>query len=122
MNKVRTASERTVRGLLEEWLAERGLRAIPDYDVARVVVGELKQSINSTMHLMTELGWRRDKDKWGGVGYARAIWVAEGCAVQGGDLIDPTGKREPLTEHLKTLDGEDASEVLYGQPKLAAVK
>lgn len=53
---------------------------------------------------MTELGWRKQKVKWGAKDYTRALWVRPGCIVEGGWITDATGRRTSLTLHLQKLE------------------
>lgn len=88
----------TTHDMMQEYLDEKQMNAIAESDVARVVVAELKANLNSTKHLMSELGWRKKKVKWGGKDFARAVWVRGGYDVIGGKLIHPDGSAEVLFE------------------------
>lgn len=101
MRRVQGASEQTVRTQLAEWLEARGQHAVPEADIAALVREELKQNVNSTRHMMTELGWSKSKVKWGKQDYARAIWAREGYWVENGKVRGPGGYSQPIAEHLE---------------------
>ncbi|WP_428515387.1 DUF5906 domain-containing protein [Roseovarius sp.] len=102
MRRVQGASEQTVRTQLAERLDERGQHAVPEADVAALIRTELGQNVNSTRHMMTELGWSKFKVKWAKQDYARAIWVREGYWVENGKVRGPGGYSQPIAEHLET--------------------
>jgi len=99
--RVHGASELTTVTLLREYLAETGLHAIPEADVARVLAEELRSNQNQSKHLMSKLGWQKCKVKWGGKDYSRAIWVDRGYWVDRGVLKGPDGYSQPLTDHVE---------------------
>ena len=49
---------------------------------------------------MIELGWTQYKLKWGGVDYARTLWVEKEYWVVDGTLYGPDGFQEALCDHL----------------------
>ena len=104
MRRIHGASRQTTIDQLEELLNRVVQNAVPEADVAQIVRETLKANVNSTKHLMTELGWTKTKVKWGGVDYARAIWVRPGFSVVGGRIIGEDGSNQKLSEHLETLE------------------
>jgi hypothetical protein len=106
MRRIIGASRQTTLDLLEELLNKQGLNAVPEASVAQLVTRELKGNLNAIKHLMTDLGWTKQKAKWGGVDYSRAIWVRPECRVDGGSVIAPDGRSEKLADHLKGLELE----------------
>ncbi|MFC2982003.1 primase-helicase family protein [Roseicyclus marinus] len=104
MRRIHGASRQTTIDQLEEFLDARRLHAIPEGNVAKVVHEQLKTNLNSTKHLMSELGWTKSKVKWGGVDYSRAIWVRPGFSIEGGVLFGDDRTQEPLVDHLTKLD------------------
>lgn len=104
MKRIHGASRQTTVDQLEELLSARGLNAIPEMEVARIVRECLKVNVNSTKHLMTELEWYKTKVKWGGTDYARAIWVRPGYSITGGRILGEDGSQEQLIDHLQELD------------------
>ncbi|MGO4916929.1 hypothetical protein, partial [Pseudogemmobacter sp. W21_MBD1_M6] len=60
--------------------------------------------LNSVKHMMPELGWTKSKVKWGGVDYARGIWVRPGFVIDRGMVIAPDGSKVKLTDNLANLD------------------
>lgn len=105
MERVHGAAHATMGARLEEWLAEKGLNAVPEATVAEHVASELRASPNAVRHMMTDLRWHRQMVKWGGKNYTRAIWVREHFAVLKGRLIKPDATTEDLVEHIAKLEG-----------------
>ncbi len=101
MKRVHGASEATRKGRLREILTEEGIHALTDADAIRIIKTELDGNISSTKHLMTEIGWSKDKVKWGGREYSKAIWVEKGYWAENGRLNGPDDFQEALTEHLR---------------------
>lgn len=91
----------TILDQLEELLNGRGLHALPESDVVKLVSGELKANINTTKHLMSDLGWIKSAVKWGSIDYKRQLWVRPGFNVQNGKIYGPDGFEQVLTVHLK---------------------
>jgi hypothetical protein len=98
--RVHGASELATVTLAREYLAEMGQHAVPEADVARIIVDELKGNMNQAKHLMTKLGWSRTSVKWGGKDYVRALWVDSGYWIDRGMLRGPGEYAQPLTAHL----------------------
>lgn len=129
MEQIQGASEVTVRGQMEELLDEKGQCAIPESDVVLIVTDVLGASLNSTRHLMSDLGWLKKKVKWGGKNFARAIWIKKGFNVANGNIYGPKGYAQELVKHfeasrvegmtkaqweiLETATGIDAVEEIY---------
>lgn len=90
----------TVVDRLKELLDGRGQHAVPEADVVELVTNALKVNINSTKHLMSDLGWTKQEVKWGGVDYARQIWVRPNYMVQGGKINGPDGFESKLSDHI----------------------
>jgi hypothetical protein len=91
----------TILDQLEELLTGRGQHALPESDVVKLVTGELKGNINSTKHLMSDLGWIKQAVKWGGTDHKRQLWVQLGYTVQNGKIFGPDGFEQTLAMHLK---------------------
>ena len=87
--------------MLREYLTKEGIHALPEAEAVEIVKKRLDGSVSSTKHLMTELGWSKDKVKWGGCEYARAIWVEKDYCADRGKLKGPDGFEEDLAEHMK---------------------
>jgi hypothetical protein len=90
----------TILDQLKELLDGKRQHAIPEAEVVEVVTGTLKANINTTKHLMSDLGWSKCAVKWGGVDYARQLWVRPGFSVDRGRLFGPDGFEAALTKHL----------------------
>jgi len=54
--------------------------------------------------MMNELGWRPERAKWGGVDYARAVWVHPDYQVAQGRVTGPDGYDEPVSQVEEELD------------------
>ena len=91
----------TILDQLKEHLDAKQQHAIAETDVVEVVTGKLKANINTTKHLMSDLGWTKSAVKWGGIDYARALWVRPGYLVERGKLFGPDGFEEGLGQHLR---------------------
>ena len=100
MRRIHGASRQTTVDQLEEMLNHLGQHVVPEADVARIVREKLKVNVNSTKHLMSELAWTKARAKWGGVDYARAIWLRPGFSVEGGKLIGEDGTVTRVADHL----------------------
>jgi len=48
-----------------------------------------------------EVDWSKEKAKWGGKDYSRAIWVRKGYWVEGGYVRGPDGSSQKIAEHLE---------------------
>jgi hypothetical protein len=72
------------------------------------VTTKLKANINQTKHLMSDLGWSKREVKWGGVDYARQLWIRPGYVVDRGRIHGPGGWSELLVPHL----GEPEIEII----------
>ena len=107
MEQIQGASEITVRCQLGELLDERGQFAIPESNVVTIVTDGLGASTNSTRHMMSDLGWLKKKVKWGGVKYARALWIKKGFNVENGKIYGPDGYEQELVTHFDVPIAED---------------
>jgi hypothetical protein len=86
---------------LQELLDGKGQHAVAESNVVDLVVSKLKGNINTTKHLMSDLGWTKCSLKWGGLDYARQLWVRPGYTVDRGTIYGPDGWSERLVDHLK---------------------
>jgi hypothetical protein len=102
MRRIHSASRQTTIDQMEELLNDLGQNAIPEAGVASLVREKLKSNVNSTKHIMSELGWSKTSVKWGGADYVRALWVRPGYSVEGGRLRGEDGSNISLTEHLES--------------------
>jgi hypothetical protein len=90
----------TILDQLKELLDAKKQNAIPEAEVVEVVTGTLKANINTTKHLMSDLGWSKCAVKWGGVDYSRQLWVRPEYNVERGKLFGPDSFEEALVKHL----------------------
>lgn len=100
MRRIHSASRQTTIDQMEELLNELGQNAVPEADVAELVREKLKSNVNSTKHIMSELGWRKTTVKWGGVDYMRALLVRPSYSVENGRLRGEDGSNVKLSDHL----------------------
>lgn len=96
----------TILDQLQEHLEAKKQHAVPESEVVDIVVSKLKANLNTTKHLMSDLGWSKRPVKWGGVDYARQLWVRPGYTVERGKIFGPEGYEADLVEHL-TEEGFD---------------
>lgn len=96
----------TILDQLKELLDIKGQHAVPEADVVRLVTEQLRASINTTKHLMSDLGWMKREVKWGGADYGRQVWVRPGYTVQRGKIFGPDGFEETLSKHFDEPDIE----------------
>ncbi|MCU0900831.1 MAG: DUF5906 domain-containing protein [Cypionkella sp.] len=91
MRQVFGSGRATILDQLQELLDQRGVNALPEAKVVELVTGTLKANINTTKHLMSDLGWTKCSVKWGGVDYGRQVWVRPGYLVERGRVKGPDG-------------------------------
>jgi Family of unknown function (DUF5906) len=108
MRQVFGSGRATILDQLKELLDDRGQHAITERDVIELVTTKLKANINQTKHLMSDLGWSKREVKWGGVDYARQLWIRPGYVVDRGRIHGPEGWSELLVPHL----GEPEIEII----------
>ncbi|SDW62984.1 primase-helicase family protein [Litoreibacter albidus] len=96
MKKIQGASRQVTVEQLEELLAARKVFAISQEDLVGLCHSALKCNPNQVRHMMTELGWTRSNVKWGGVDYARSIWVHPDYYVNEGKVTGPDGESKKI--------------------------
>lgn len=96
MKQIMGASREVQLARLEEYLEGAGRFAMPQEELAKWFVEQLKTNQNRIRHMMPELGWRPEKAKWGGADYARSLWVHPDYQVTGGRVRGPGGYDEPI--------------------------
>ena len=106
MRQVFGSGRATILDQLKELLDQKGQNAIAETEVVEVVTTKLKANINSTKHLMSDLGWSKVAVKWGGVDYARQLWLRPGYSVERGKIYGPDGWSENIATHLKEQEIE----------------
>ena len=109
MQRIQGATTQVTLDMLEEYLNELGRNTISQSKLAHVARTDLNTSVNALRHMMTELGWNRQKVKWGRVDHARAIWVRPGYTVENGKVYDGDGNEGAIDE--QELDHSDLSEL-----------
>lgn len=107
MRRLAGASEQTVLAMLDEYLKNQGLNAIPEGELAQLITRVLKCPISQTRHLMAELGWSKLQVKWDGVDHSRCIWVRPDFSISKGMLYGPDSEPEKVAVHLEALLPEE---------------
>ena len=97
MKSLTQASGQVVQQALEELISASGKFALPQADLIKLFSEKLKVNPNRIAHMMNELGWRSHKAKWGGVDFARVVWVHPDYQVAQGRVTGPDGYDEPLS-------------------------
>ncbi len=100
MRQVFGSGRATILDRLKEYLDEMKQHAIPEAEVVEVITSKLKANINTTKYLMSDLGWSKREVKWGGVDYARQLWVRPGYTVERGKISGPDGFEAALHLHI----------------------
>jgi hypothetical protein len=116
MQQIMGASREVQLQRLEELLAGLGRNALPQEELANLFVEELNANQNRIRHMMPELGWRSERVKWGGIDYARALWIRPDYQVTGGRVRGPDGYDEPISgfEDIETIDVNPAEMEVIG--------
>mgnify|MGYP005750021501 CR=1 FL=1 len=99
MQRLQAVSSQITVEQLEEYLNDLAEGAVPESKIVRHVREEMHLNTNSVRHMMSELGWRKEKVKWGGVDYARAIWIKPGYMVENGHVFGPVGNGKKIKDH-----------------------
>ncbi|MFG6547413.1 primase-helicase family protein [Sulfitobacter sp. 1A10445] len=105
MRQVHSAAGEVLVQVLEEAIARKGIYAWPQASLRDLFV-ELKANPNRIAHLMRELRWYQQKAKWGGIDYARVVWVHPEYIVADGRVLGPNHYDEPVSP------AEEAIEVI----------
>jgi hypothetical protein len=85
---------------LSEFLGKEECIAIAEQDLRAYVSKEMRVSVNSIKHMMTDLGWTRHDVKWGGKDFARALWTARNYTVDRGNILGPGGFKKAVCDVL----------------------
>lgn len=112
MKRLQETSRQTVVELLEEYLNTSEILAIPQLELAAYVRDEMRGNANQVRHLMNGLGWRKESVKWGGVDYARAIWVRPEYTIDGGKLYGPDCKGVAISDCVRITKHSDEVEFI----------
>jgi hypothetical protein len=91
MKRLQASSSQITVEQLEEFLNALDEGAVPESRIVAHVREQMHLNANAVRHMMSELGWRKERVKWGGVDYARAIWVKPEYVVQNGYVFGPRG-------------------------------
>lgn len=100
MKRVLTSNTPATTQQLREFLGSEGTKAITEKDLRLYFTKEMRHSSNAIRHMMSELGWTRYEVKWGGVDYARAIWVAPQHSIDRGNIYGPNGYQKAVCDTL----------------------
>ncbi|TMV09984.1 hypothetical protein FGK63_02635 [Ruegeria sediminis] len=96
MRDIMEASREVLLVRLEEHINGLGRFALPQEKLAEIFIEVLKSNQNRIRHMMTELRWRSENVKWGGVDYGRTVWVHPDYQVAGGRVRGPDGYDQPI--------------------------
>jgi len=85
---------------LAEHLGREQAVAITEQDLRIYVRSEMRLNPNTIQYMMTDLGWTRYNQKWGGKDYARAVWVKSPYVLDRGQIIGPDGSKQAVCDVL----------------------
>ena len=98
MRVIQDSSKQISAGRWEEFLNARDQNFVTQSDLVHFVQSTMHANVETIRHKMLELGWHRVSVKWGGVDYARVVWLSPGCSAQRGEVVAPDGSRQPIRE------------------------
>lgn len=101
MQQIQRAAPQVSTERLREHLDAHALNSISEAELVDYVQRTLHGNVETIRHKMTELGWHREKLKWGGVDYDRVLWVRGGYSAYRGQLQAPDGSRSPITSAIE---------------------
>lgn len=96
MQQLQAASGEVLQQALVELFQARSVFAIALTQLQKIFTEELKTNPNRIPHFMNDMRWRSERAKWGGVDYARAIWVHPDYQVIKGRVTGPNGYDQPV--------------------------
>jgi hypothetical protein len=100
MERLRSSSREALEEALIEMLHERNIYAKSQMTLSRIALEELRINPNRLPHFMESMGWSHRRVKFGGVDYARVVWVHPDYQVSKGRVLGPNGYDEPLEQDL----------------------
>ena len=98
MQRLQAVSSQITVEQLEEHLNGLGEGAVPESRIVTHIREKMHLNTNAVRHMMSELGWRKEKVKWGGVDYARAIWIKPGYTVENGHVFGLGGNGKKIKD------------------------
>lgn len=101
MKRIQASNGRVSTENLREHLDGRSINAISEADLTRYFQEQLRANPESIRHHMSDLNWHRLSVKWGGVDYARSLWVRDGYSMYRGKLRSPDGTEIPFSTDLE---------------------
>jgi hypothetical protein len=101
MRRIQNAAPLVTTERLREYLDGRGKTHIPEFELVAFFKDELKTNPETLRHKMIELGWSRRSVKWGGVDYARNLWLRPGYTAYRGEITAPDGSRFPIASAME---------------------
>lgn len=104
MQQLQAAAGNATVEVLEEYLNATNRKAIPQAELLRDV--DLKLRDSQLRHLMSALDWRLEKAKWGGVDYARAVWVHPEYQIHRGKVVGPNSFEADIGEKEFSINKE----------------
>lgn len=101
MRQIEEAARLVSTEQLREHLDAQQLNCIPESELVAYFRDHIRGNIESIRHKMLEIGWSKASVKWGGVDYARALWVRDGYTAYRGQLRAPDGSLTPITSPME---------------------
>lgn len=101
MRVIQESSKQVSTERLEEYLNGRQWNFITQGDLIHFVQSTMHANTETIRHKMLELGWSKLSVKWGGVDYARVVWLRPGCSAQRGEVVAPDGARQPIRDEVE---------------------
>lgn len=96
MQQIQNTATQVSTEALREHLDGQNTNYIAEADLVTYVQQTLRGNVETIRHKMTELGWHRQKVKWGGVDYDRVLWVRGDYSVYRGQLVAPDGTKTAI--------------------------
>jgi len=100
MQQLRSTSGEVMQDALQEYLLQREIFAISQGQLMTIFAEEFRANPNRIRHLMEGIRWYSTKAKFGGVDYARVIWVHPDHQVSRGRVTGPNGYSEAFEPEL----------------------
>jgi hypothetical protein len=101
MRLIQASSRQVSTERLEEYLNERSLPYISQFDLLHFVQKSMHANTETIRHKMLELGWQKVEVKWGGVDYKRVLWVRPDYTVHRGVAVAPDGTQTRIADEVE---------------------
>lgn len=106
MRRLRESSSEIVLDQLEEFLNKQERYAWPQHELIKDFQ-ELVRGFNPNrlIHMMNDLGWRREKVKFGGCDYQRVLWVHPDYSIDRGKVRGPNDYCQAIEPDVEIIEG-----------------